>query len=118
MECPTLTLPWPPSVNTYWRHARGRTYLAERGRQYRRLVFNCVLWQNYGRTELDARLALYIEACPPDRRTRDLDNLLKGPLDAMAAAGLYDDDGQIDDLHIVRGERVKGGALRVRITAL
>lgn len=48
--------------------------------------------------------ALLISACPPDRRQRDLDNLHKGVLDALAFACVFDDDSQVDDLRIVRGE--------------
>lgn len=55
---------------------------------------------------------------PPDRRRRDLDNALKGTLDALEKAGVYNDDGQIDKLSIERGEVVKGGALVVRIQAI
>lgn len=39
---------------------------------------------------------------PPDRRKRDLDNLLKSLLDGLEGAGVFKDDAQIDDLQIVR----------------
>ena len=37
-----------------------------------------------------------MDAFPPDRRRRDLDNLLKPALDALQHAGVYEDDSQVD----------------------
>ena len=31
-----LTLPWPPTVNTYWRNFGGRTIVSAKGRSYRK----------------------------------------------------------------------------------
>ncbi|HBC5835333.1 TPA: RusA family crossover junction endodeoxyribonuclease [Escherichia coli] len=62
-----LVLPYPPTVNTYWRR-------------------------------------------------RDLDNILKAPLDALTHAGLLMNDEQFDEINIVRGQPVSGGRLEIRIT--
>ncbi len=61
------------------------------------------------------RVSVSITVHPPDRRRRDLDNLLKGPLDALEHAGVYLDDGQIDRLEIERGDVMRGGRVVVRI---
>lgn len=53
--------------------------------------------------------------CVPDKRKRDLDNVAKATLDALQHAGLYDDDSQIDELRIVRGNKVDGGLLFVNL---
>jgi crossover junction endodeoxyribonuclease RusA len=37
-----------------------------------------------------------MDAFPPDRRRRDLDNIQKPVLDALQHAGVYEDDSQID----------------------
>lgn len=34
-ESHVLTLPWPPSVNRYWRAVNGRNILSAEGRAYR-----------------------------------------------------------------------------------
>jgi Holliday junction resolvase RusA-like endonuclease len=57
-------------------------------------------WKRERWRPLHGDVALSIVAHPPNRRKRDLDNLLKAPLDAMAHAGVYDDDGQIVRLSI------------------
>lgn len=109
-----LTLPWPPTVNTYWRQWRGRMILSAKGREYRQRV----LGQLGERSPLLGRLAVQIAAYPPDKRRRDLDNLHKGILDALGAAGIYADDSQIDELRIIRREIVSGGEIYVEVTEL
>ncbi|PZZ48027.1 hypothetical protein DIV28_23285 [Escherichia coli] len=54
---------------------------------------------------------------PPtvDKRRRDLDNILKAPLDVLTHAGLLIDDEQFDEINIVRGQLVPGGRLGVKI---
>lgn len=110
-----FTLSWPPTVNTYWRRVGNRTLISRRGREYRKDVVAALRGlQGLGH----ARLAVRIEAYPPDKRRRDLDNITKSLLDSLAHAGAYADDEQIDDLRIVRGPVSKGGYVRVRIEAI
>lgn len=111
-----VTLPYPPSTNRYWRHNRGRTHISSEGKAYREAV-KATLW-NVGGFGPHPRLALHVTAFPPDRRRRDLDNLFKALLDALAHAGLYEDDAQIDELSIKRCARHPGGQLVVRCQQL
>ena len=108
-----LILPWPPSVNTYWRTFRGRMIISKAGRDYRTAVAEQVVVQSIGKF-LDKRIVVCILAYRPDKRRRDLDNLLKAALDSMCSAGVYDDDSQIVDLRILWAETI-GGYLKVRI---
>ena len=112
----TLILPWPPSVNTYWRQFRGRAILSKAGRQYRDVAVAAARAQHV--PTLKGRLSVTLHVMPPDKRRRDLDNLPKGVLDALTHAEVYEDDSQIDDLHIIRGERHEGGAVVVKIRVL
>ena len=96
----TLKLPWPPSTNRYYRVVNNRAILSAHAREYRQQVQ--VLFG--GNAPLTGRLGIVIYAFPPDKRQRDLDNLLKQPLDALQAAGIYCNDGQIDQLMIRRQE--------------
>jgi crossover junction endodeoxyribonuclease RusA len=111
-----LTLPWPPSVNRYWRNVKGRVLVSKEGRDYRKKVCNQSLLHRFPRLG-KARLRMSITAFPPDRRRRDLDNILKAVLDALQAAGVYHDDSQIDELSITRASDLKG-ALSVTVEAL
>lgn len=110
----TFQLPYPPSCNTYWRHNRGRTHISDAGQAYR----DAVKWalvgmdRQFGRR----RISLTVETHQPDRRVRDLGNLDKALSDALQAAGIYDNDGQIDELHYIRGPVDPTGAGYVRVT--
>ena len=91
-----LTLPWPPSINHYWRHARGRHFISAEGKKFRaRVVAHCL---ERGIKPLDGDLEIDIYLVPPDRRRRDLDNSLKVLLDALQHGGCYKDDCQIKSL--------------------
>jgi crossover junction endodeoxyribonuclease RusA len=59
-----------------------------------------------------------MDAFPPDRRRRDLDNLLKALLDSIEHAGVYEDDSQIDLLVARRREPLAPGRIGVRLLAL
>lgn len=96
-----LELPWPPSINTYWRRNGGRYFISKRGQDYREYVSKvCYAYQ--GLFVAEDRLRLRIKAYPPDKRRRDLDNILKGMIDSLQHAGLFPDDSQIDNLSIER----------------
>ena len=113
-----VTLPYPPSINHYWRRVGQQTLISREGRSFRRKV--CALLTGLGRLRprTGARLALVMDAFPPDRRRRDLDNLQKPVLDALEHAGVYDDDSQIDLLVSRRGSPEPGGRLTVEVTEI
>ena len=114
----TLTLPYPPSVNHYWRRVGPRTLISREGRTFRRNV--CALLGGGGprKPPTGGRIALAMDAFPPDRRRRDLDNLQKPVLDALEHAGIYEDDSQIDLLLTRRREVVRNGRLQVDVMPL
>jgi crossover junction endodeoxyribonuclease RusA len=109
----TLVLPWPPSINTYWRHGRGRTYLSAVGRNYRELVRDRM--PIFHRSWDEEYLELFIDAHPPDRRKRDLDNILKSLIDGLMHAGAYRDDSQIKTIVARMYEKSWSGGL-VKVT--
>lgn len=113
----TIRLPFPPSVNRYWRTWRGRMLLSEAGRAYQRQVAMVCLLLGV-RKPVTGRLAVDIIANPPDHRKRDIDNLFKAVLDGLAHAGVYANDEQIDDLRIRRGVVGKPGGVVVTVTEL
>ncbi|AXK30276.1 RusA family crossover junction endodeoxyribonuclease [Escherichia coli] len=108
-----FVLPYPPTVNTYWRRHGNTYFISEAGKRYRRDVA-LIVCQQRSKLNLSGRLAIKIIAEPPDKRRRDLDNILKAPLDALTHAGLLIDE-QFDEINIVRGLPVCGGRLGVNI---
>lgn len=113
----TLHLPFPPSVNHYWRATEGtRKALTGKARIFRAAVHAEVMQRRIQPYPASARLAVYVQLHPPDRRRRDIDNFGgKALLDALQFAGVMPDDSQVDSLHVVRGDVVRGGATVVTV---
>jgi crossover junction endodeoxyribonuclease RusA len=108
-----LELPYPPSVNHYFRMVGRRVLISREGRAFRKRV--CSTLAALGVRPMDGRLALEIEVYPPDNRRRDIDNVQKALLDAMQHGGAYRDDSQIVRLVIEKRQPIEGGRTIVRI---
>lgn len=67
---------------------------------------------------LTGRLGICLDAYPPDKRRRDLDNILKPLLDSLVHAGLIEDDSQFDELHVLRKPACKPGLIHTTIFSL
>ena len=108
-----LELPFPPSVNHYYRRVGPRTLISREGRRFRERV--CAHLAGLGVRRLSGPLRIEIEIYPPDRRRRDIDNVQKALLDALQHGGLYEDDSQIVKLDIERRGCIAQGRTIVRV---
>jgi crossover junction endodeoxyribonuclease RusA len=109
-----LNLPLPPSVNSYRTIFRGRMGISKAGRQFKQQISDYVV--EYAVPKLGAaRLEFQVTLYPRDRRKQDIDNRIKALWDALADAGVFDNDEQIDVLIVHRGEIKKGGGCLVYI---
>ena len=106
-------LPYPPSVNRYYRHVGYRTLLSREGRTYRQRV--CSLLAGRVRQPLSCLLDVELDLYPPDRRRRDWDNAQKGVWDSLQHAGVYVNDCQIKKAVIRMREVCPGGKAVVRL---
>jgi crossover junction endodeoxyribonuclease RusA len=114
-----ISLPWPPSVNHYWGSRGNARFIRAEGKKYRTEVFYAIYQSCAGMPKtIRGSCRVTIHAYPPDRRARDLDNILKAPLDALSHAGVFVDDKQVDDLRIIRGEVRPGGELFVVVDSM
>ena len=95
-------LPWPPSVNHYYRHVGSRVLISRDGRLYRERIVNKLKSENI--STFSGPVELFIELYPPDNRRRDVDNSLKCLLDTFTHGGLYRDDSQIYKLTVIKRE--------------
>lgn len=109
----TYELPYPPSVNHYWRHVGWRTLISREGRRYRKEVVALLAAQRA--RPLSGRLFVRVTVYPPDGHRRDLDNVQKALLDALQQGGAFHDDSQIDELVIRRGKVIPNGKTIVEI---
>ena len=111
-----LTLPWPPSTNTYYRRGKYATYLSPKGREFKAAVADLISSLAVGIGEpLKTRLSVYIGLSAPSKRTLDIDNRAKAILDSLQDAGVIEDDSQIDHLTLIRMPVSKGGYASVVI---
>lgn len=114
----SFSIPFPPSVNHYYRRVGSKTLISKRGREYHHHVQAAVWLSNSIPTAQTGPLSVDITACPPDKRKRDLDNLLKATLDSLTRAGVWIDDHQVREIQIRWGSVAAQGKLDVCIKCL
>lgn len=98
----TITLPWPPSVNSYYRTYKNRTILSAAGRKYKKQAAAAIAAKIKKPPQYSERLEVTLHLAPPDKKKRDIDNFAKATIDALQAGGIFKDDSQIDRLFIYR----------------
>lgn len=113
-EALRIELPWPPSANSIWRRSGRRMHLSAKALRYHADVMAAVLAVRADR-KLAGRICVSLAAYPPDRRKRDIDNLVKPTLDALTKAGVWLDDEQVEELTIRRLNVSRGGKLVAEI---
>lgn len=114
-----LELPFPPSVNHYWRSVRignaTRTLISAAGRDFRQQVTQTVMAERKA-LRIGSGVAVSVTLHAPDNRRRDLDNFGgKALLDALTHAGVWLDDSQVRRLSMEWGENVRCGKAVVQI---
>lgn len=112
----TITLPWPPSKLSRNGSQGDYSGKARSARLYRSDALICALRDARGVTVGDGPIMLDMTFCPPDKRRRDLDNLLamsKQGIDAIAEV-LRVDDARFE-YTLRRGEVAKGGEVVVKL---
>lgn len=110
-------LPYPPTINTYFATFKGRRILSAKGRKFKIETFQSIITQGRFFFEKE-RLSLTVEVYPPDKRRRDLDNILKPLQDALQFSGLFEDDSQIDVLRAERMHSFKDGKVEIELEAI
>jgi crossover junction endodeoxyribonuclease RusA len=111
----SLTLPLPPTINHYYGQRRnGGRFIKPAGEAFRKAVAEIVA--EAGHKTLEGRISLFAAIYPANRIKQDLDNRSKALQDALTHAGVWLDDEQIDELHLIRKEVVRGGLVKVVIT--
>lgn len=114
----TIRLPYPPTINHYYRYSKGSVKLGTAGLLYRENV-KAAVWSEQGKiVTMRLRVGVSIELTMPDRRVRDIDNVLKALLDALQYAGVYRNDGQIEDLRVRKVRMCPPGAADVIVQEL
>ncbi|WP_194205795.1 RusA family crossover junction endodeoxyribonuclease [Superficieibacter sp. 1612_C1] len=117
-----LILPFPPSVNTYWRAPnkgplKGRHLISAKGREYQSAACAAIIKQLRRLPKpTTADVAVEIIFYPPDARRRDLDNYNKALFDALTHAGVWKDDSQVKRMLVEWGPVVPKGKVEITIS--
>ncbi len=109
-----ISLPWPPAMLS----PNKRPHWAQRAsltKRYRSACYTVARYQGLKRANTES-VKMTMRFCPPDRRRRDMDNLIAST--KALRDGLMDALGVDDSRFVVTyemGEPVKGGAVQVEI---
>lgn len=92
-----IIIPRPPSVNRLWRMGNGRMY---RSAEYVQWLNACVaLVKSAKYPAILGKYKLMIRVARPDKRRRDIDNLIKAASDFLQHAGIVQDDCLCEAVH-------------------
>ncbi|MBP2856162.1 RusA family crossover junction endodeoxyribonuclease [Dickeya oryzae] len=117
-----LTLPFPPSVNTYWRAPNkgplvGRHLISQAGRRFVNSLIASVLEQLQRKpSTMTQNVSVTVIFYPPDRSRRDLDNYFKAVFDGLTHAGVWLDDKQVKRIVAEWGPITRPGKTEITIT--
>ena len=114
-----LTLPFPPSVNSYLKKRGRRMVLSAEARAYYDHV-KLIVCGSVRKMDRPVRgpLELVMVARPPDQKERDLDNLLKVAIDSIQRAGLIVDDSQVCHIDIRWGRCCVRGSIDLNLRVM
>ena len=113
-----FSLPFPPSVNGYWRTFRNRQIISKRGREYRERVLDIMSFNELQGEKVSGNLSVTLTLNPPTLRQYDIDNFTKALFDALSKAEFWEDDSQVIRLFIEKGEKIKGGKVVVKVRGI
>ena len=99
-----LTIPFPPTLNhnigrrggRYFQSGEYKSFLTQVGWLWLKAVPRD--WSK------ESRYSVVVELIYNTRRRYDVDNRVKPILDALTHAGTWNDDAQVDEILVVRGE--------------
>ena len=83
-----LQLPYPPSVNSYWRANGHRRFISKEGVAFTKEV-DLIVKQSGAKSFGENRVAISVMIHPRSKRKFDLDNTLKAILDAHRKVKSY-----------------------------
>lgn len=116
-----LNLPYPPSINNYYGITCNgnipHKYIKPTGKTYKKEVLDYITTNNLDiQANIPVKVAIIIS--PPDRRKRDIDNILKCLFDSLTEANFWQDDSIVKELHISYSKVEKQGSVLLHIQPL
>lgn len=112
-----LKLPFPISVNRYYKHTRKGVNISEEGMKFRRVVSFIVAanrrHHNITNRIIDEPVEITVEYYPDNNRVHDIDNPLKCLFDSLTKAQVWTDDKLVKKCTMIMNDvdRKKGYCL-------
>lgn len=88
-----VRMPFPPTVNNLFVNVGKRRVRSQRYATWARAAENEIMAQ--GVNPVPGDVELFMVAGRPDRRKRDISNLIKAPEDLLVSCGLIEDDSKV-----------------------
>ncbi|MDR7037425.1 crossover junction endodeoxyribonuclease RusA [Methylobacterium sp. BE186] len=107
-----VTLPYPPSANRMWRHVGKKVLRSAEYERWRSVCAQIIGLETRGQG-LAGAYAMTLSIGRPDRRRRDIDNLIKPVGDVLVLAGAVADDCDCQRVEAAWAPDVSG--VRVRL---
>lgn len=109
-----LTLPFPPSANRYWRHGRGRTFLSQAAKDYRKAITAIGVAQKI--KPLDGPVCLTAHVYRPAKRgdLMNREKILSDSLEGIA----YHNDKQIVECHFHQADDKHNPRVEVEVVSV
>ena len=111
-------LPLPPSINTYRACVRNRLITSNKGREYFDLVRCRMNDLGLSGEMISQPVVIRLVMHPRTKAKFDCSNYLKAYEDALVKCGFIEDDHWIEYGSIRKGEKIKGGLLKVSVSLI
>lgn len=108
-----VILPYPPSANRMWRHVGSKVLRSAEYETWRKAAVLLIHAETRGKG-IAGPYGLTLQIGRPDKRRRDLDNLIKPLNDALVLAGAVADDSDCQRIDAAWVTGIQG----VRVMAL
>lgn len=117
----TVTFDFPPSTNNLWRAGKSatgkhQTYLSKQYASWKTAAEWTAKAAAKANGRIEGKYFIEIAAKRPDRRKRDLDNLIKPISDALVKGGIIEDDSKCEFIHARWDDAIPSG-VRVSVEA-
>lgn len=103
-----VEMPFPPSVNSMYMQGKnhGQKFPTKKLKEFQKEV--TAQFSDDDREPYFDFVIVNLILYPPDKRTRDIDNYIKAPLDMLTKLRYIADDSQIVNLTVSKMEPIKG----------
>jgi crossover junction endodeoxyribonuclease RusA len=111
-------MPWPPSVGSCWRAINSKMILSKRARKYRGEAIARLIDLKLYNKNISESVSVELVLNPPTLARYDIDNFNKALFDALSHGKFWLDDEQVVKLIIHKGEKTKGGNVKIIVKLL